>query len=207
MRVLQSLKYWGQKYVLLSVLSPDIFLGILSQTFSVNLFSYDGRPSFIPIKNQQVKLHFYVFCCLCLLDAVWSDKSCWTEIKQEFWRSMLSVIYILYKFEVTVYKSTITEYVSLVLSGHLSQWHGVSTCSWRDRLHVLRLPVNVLNLWLWGFVGKITPPHATSGYNKGSWDLWGFLKLVINFRVSNTGSSFWTGWTNIRFSSWTAGLI
>jgi len=64
-------------------------------------------------------------------------------------------------------------------------------------VHVLRLPVNILNLWLWpdssGVGGDLTPPHKILGCGKRSWDLWGFLKLVINFRVSKNGGNFWTG--------------
>jgi len=61
---------------------------------------------------------------------------------------------------------------------------------------MLRLPVNILNLWWWpdssGICGDPTPPHKIPGCDKGSWDLWVFWN-VINFRVSNSGGNFWTG--------------
>jgi len=57
--------------------------------------------------------------------------------------------------------------------------------------------MNILNLWLWpdsfGVGGDPTPLHKILGCDKGSWALWGFLKLVINIRVSKNGGNFLVG--------------
>lgn len=68
MHVLQFVKFRGQKVVefdlLLSVLSPGIFLGILPQHCQFNFFCCNGQPSFTSVTYQQVKLPFYMFYSL-----------------------------------------------------------------------------------------------------------------------------------------------
>lgn len=62
---------------------------------------------------------------------------------------------------------------------------------------MLKLPMTILNLWLspdsFGVDGGPTSLHKILGCDKGSWALWGFLKLVINIRFSKNGGNFLTG--------------